>query len=67
MKNMIKDAAVLLVITLFSGLILGVVYQITKEPIALAEEKAADLTQEPWVAEAEGYLTQISFSGRLRV
>lgn len=41
MKNMIKDAAILLVITLFSGLILGLVYQITKEPIALAEEKAA--------------------------
>lgn len=41
MKNMIKDAAILLIITLFSGLILGLVYQITKEPIALAEEKAA--------------------------
>lgn len=41
MKSMMKDAAVLLVITLFSGLILGLVYQITKEPIALAEEKAA--------------------------
>ncbi|RKI90692.1 RnfABCDGE type electron transport complex subunit G [Parablautia intestinalis] len=41
MKNMIKDAAILLVITLFSGLILGLVYGITKEPIALAEERAA--------------------------
>lgn len=41
MKNMIKDAAILLIITLFSGLILGLVYEITKEPIALAEEKAA--------------------------
>ena len=41
MKNMIKDAAILLIITLFSGLILGLVYQITKDPIARAEEKAA--------------------------
>ncbi|MDE5909204.1 MAG: RnfABCDGE type electron transport complex subunit G [Lachnospiraceae bacterium] len=41
MKNMIKDAAILLVITLFAGLILGLVYQITKEPIAKAEEAAA--------------------------
>ena len=41
MKNMLKDAGILLLITLFSGLILGLVYQITKEPIALAEEKAA--------------------------
>ena len=42
MKNMIKDAAVLFVITVFAGLILGFVYQITKEPIAIAEEKAAN-------------------------
>lgn len=41
MKNMMKDAAVLLMITLFAGLILGLVYQITKDPIARAEEKAA--------------------------
>ncbi|MDO4302627.1 MAG: RnfABCDGE type electron transport complex subunit G [Bacillota bacterium] len=41
MKNMLKDAAVLFVITLVAGLALGFVYQITKEPIALAEEKAA--------------------------
>lgn len=42
MKNMIKDAAVLLIITIAAGFILGFVYQITKEPIALAEEKAAN-------------------------
>ncbi len=40
-NTIIKDAAILLVITLFSGMILGLVYQITKEPIALAEERAA--------------------------
>ena len=41
MKKMIKDAAVLLVITVMAGLILVFVYQITKEPIAAAKEKAA--------------------------
>lgn len=41
MKSMMKDAAILLIITVFSGLILGGVYQITKEPIAQAEAKAA--------------------------
>lgn len=41
MKNMLKDAAILLLITLAAGLALGFVYQITKGPIALAEEKAA--------------------------
>lgn len=40
MKNMLKDALVLFVITLFAGLLLGVVYEITKEPIAAQEEKA---------------------------
>lgn len=42
MKNMVKDAAVLFMITVIAGLILGFVYQITKEPIAAAEEKAAN-------------------------
>lgn len=41
MKNMLKDAAILFVITLCAGLVLGFVYNITKEPIAIAEEKAA--------------------------
>ncbi len=40
MKNMLKDAAILFVITVVAGLVLGFVYQITKEPIALAEAKA---------------------------
>ena len=32
----------------------------TTDVIALAEEKAADLTNEPWTAEAEEYLTKIN-------
>ncbi len=32
----------------------------TTDVIALAEEKAADLSDEPWVAEAEGYITQVN-------
>lgn len=32
----------------------------TTDVIALAEEKAADLTEEPWTAEAEEYLTRIN-------
>lgn len=35
MKSMIKDAVVLFAITLISGLLLGVVYEVTKEPIAV--------------------------------
>jgi len=44
MKNMMKDALILFAITLVSGMLLGAVYQITKEPIekqqALALENA---------------------------
>ena len=40
MKNIIKNAMILTVITLVSGLLLGFVYDITKEPIAQAKEKA---------------------------
>ena len=39
MKNMLKDTFILFMITLFAGLILSVVYEVTKEPIAVQEEK----------------------------
>lgn len=44
MKEMMKNTGILLAITLIAGLLLGLVYQVTKEPIAeqeaLAKEKA---------------------------
>lgn len=40
MKNVIKDAMILFAITLVAGLLLGVVYDVTKEPIAAQKEKA---------------------------
>ncbi len=39
-KSMLKDAGILFVITLIAGLVLGFVYELTKEPIRLQEEKA---------------------------
>ena len=39
-KVMLKEAGILFAITLISGLILGFVYELTKEPIRLQEEKA---------------------------
>ena len=39
MKEMMKNTAILLVITIVAGLVLGLVYQITKDPIALQEAK----------------------------
>lgn len=40
MKEMIKNTGIMLAITIVAGLILGFVYQITKEPIAEQEAKA---------------------------
>ena len=40
MRNVFKDTGILLVITLVAGLLLGLVYQITKEPIAIQKEMA---------------------------
>ena len=39
MKEMIKNTAILLVITVVAGLVLGIVYQITKDPIAEQEAR----------------------------
>lgn len=39
MKQMLKDTLILFVITLISGLALGAVYMLTKEPIEVQQEK----------------------------
>ena len=39
MKEMMKNTAILLVITVVSGLVLGLIYQITKDPIAEQEAR----------------------------
>lgn len=39
-RNMLKDAIILFAITLIAGLVLGFVYELTKEPIRLQQEKA---------------------------
>ena len=39
MKEMMKNTGIMLVITLVAGLILGFVYQVTKEPIAVQNAK----------------------------
>lgn len=40
MKAMMKDAAILFLITLIAGCLLGVVYDVTKDPIAAQQAKA---------------------------
>ena len=40
MSVMLKEAGILFAITLIAGLVLGVVYELTKEPIRIQQEKA---------------------------
>ncbi|MBQ6806516.1 MAG: RnfABCDGE type electron transport complex subunit G [Lachnospiraceae bacterium] len=55
MAGMMKDTVILLVITLISGLLLGLVYQITKEPIAAQQEKAKQEACQEVFAEAASF------------
>lgn len=66
--GMLKDALVLFAITLLAGLILGAVYQVTKEPIAVQKEKAKqkacmEVFQDAASFEAIAVVTQDGESG----
>ena len=56
MKGIIKDCLILFVITLIAGAALGVVYDITKEPIAAQEAKKKIEAQQGVFAEADNFV-----------
>lgn len=58
MKGMIKDALILFAITLIEGLMLGVVNDITKEPIAQQEQKAKNEACQNVFAAADSFEAQ---------
>ncbi len=55
MKRMLKDTAILLIITVIAGLLLGLVYQITKDPIAEQEEKTKEKAWEEVFPDAASF------------
>lgn len=57
MKEMMKNTGILLAITVVAGLILGLVYQITKEPIAAQEAKAKQEACKEVFADAASFET----------
>lgn len=57
MKNIIKNTLILTAITLVSGLLLGLVYEITKEPIAIAQEAAKKEAYQQVMADADAFET----------
>lgn len=55
MKQIVKDALILTAITLISGCLLGLVYEITKEPIAQAKYDARQKAYKEVFEEAENF------------
>ena len=64
MGKMIKNALVLMVITLVAGLGLGVVYEITKAPIASAQEKAKQEAYKAVIADAVEFTAYADFDAK---
>lgn len=54
-RNMLHDALILFAITLIAGLVLGFVYELTKEPIRIQQEKAIAKACKEVFAQAESF------------
>lgn len=55
MNKILKNALILTLITLVSGLLLGLVFEITKEPIAASKEKAKQEAYKKVLPEADSF------------
>ena len=58
---MIKNALILTAITLVAGTLLGIVYEITKGPIAIAKEKAKKAAYQTVLKEADTFVPYEAF------
>ena len=59
MKNIIKNTAILTIITLVAGVLLGLVYEVTKEPIVLAKEKAKNEAYQTVMKDADTFDAEV--------
>ena len=59
-RSMLKDAGIIVAITLIAGLVLGGVYQLTKEPIAEQKRLKKQKACQEVYAEAVSFLLRIS-------
>lgn len=55
MKQILKNTVILTLITLVAGMLLGLVYEITKEPIAISKENAKNEAYKQVMADAETF------------
>lgn len=63
MNKIIKNTLILTAITVVSGLLLGIVYDITKEPIAAAQENSKQEAYQAVLPDAATFETYANFSG----
>ena len=61
MNKIIKNTLILTAITLISGLLLGMVYEITKDPIAASQEKAKQEAYKAVLKEADSFADYADF------
>ena len=61
MNKIVKNAAILTAITLVSGMLLGLVYEVTKEPIRLSQESAKQEAYKKVLPEAAEFQDEESF------
>ena len=61
MNKIIKNAAILTAITLVSGLLLGLVYEITKNPIAVSQEQAKQNAYKQVLSDAKEFKEEKDF------
>ena len=61
MNKLVKDALILTLITVIAGTALGVVYEITKSPIAAAQEAATQEAYQEVFSDAEAFVDHEGF------
>ena len=61
MNKIVKNAAILTAITLVSGMLLGLVYEVTKEPIRVSQESAKQEAYKKVLPEAAEFQDEESF------
>lgn len=63
MNKIIKNTLILTVITLVSGFLLGIVYDVTKDPIAVAQEKAKQTAFRTVLPGVDTFVVKEDFDG----
>lgn len=61
MNKIIKNTLILTMITVVAGILLGLVYEVTKAPIAVAQENAKQKAYQTIISEADSFETYTDF------